>query len=95
MQAPSPLLWAIETLSTEATHAIIVDLLTFRADRDHNCYGLDTFVSDTIIGWCLAQCQKRPQTIAKLFCHARLGMARCLFCICSSSAMHTRPPFLA
>merc|ERR1719203_1267321 len=41
-QSISPLIWAIETGSLEAAKAIIVDLLTIRADRDHYYYGMDT-----------------------------------------------------
>merc|ERR1719413_841 len=41
-QSISPLLWAIETGSLEAASAIIVDLLTIRADRERYYYGMDT-----------------------------------------------------
>jgi len=41
-QSISPLLWSIETGSIEAAHAIVTDLLTFRADRDRYYYGMDT-----------------------------------------------------
>jgi len=41
-QSISPLLWAIETGSLEAAKAMIVDLLTIRADRDRYYYGMDT-----------------------------------------------------
>jgi hypothetical protein len=41
-QSISPLLWAIETGSLEAAKTMISDLLTFRADRDHYYYGMDT-----------------------------------------------------
>merc|ERR1719440_2309603 len=41
-QSISPLLWAIETGSLEAAKTMIIDLLTFRADRDHYYYGMDT-----------------------------------------------------
>jgi len=41
-QSISPLLWAIETGSLEAAKAILVDLLTIRADRDRYYYGMDT-----------------------------------------------------
>jgi len=41
-QSISPLLWAIETGSLDAAKAIIVDLLTIRADRDRYYYGMDT-----------------------------------------------------
>merc|ERR1712226_1172281 len=41
-QSISPLLWAIETGSLDAARAIIVDLLTIRADRDRYYYGMDT-----------------------------------------------------
>uniref|UniRef100_A0A7S4RSG3 Globin domain-containing protein n=1 Tax=Alexandrium monilatum TaxID=311494 RepID=A0A7S4RSG3_9DINO len=41
-QSISPLLWAIEAGSLEAAKAIIVDLLTIRADRDRYYYGMDT-----------------------------------------------------
>merc|ERR1719210_142236 len=41
-QSISPLMWAIETGSLEAAKAIIVDLLTIRADRDRYYYGVDT-----------------------------------------------------
>merc|ERR1719436_543069 len=34
-QSISPLMWAMETGSLEAAKAIIMDLLTIRADRDH------------------------------------------------------------
>jgi hypothetical protein len=40
-QTISPLLWALETGSLEAARAMIVDLLTFRADRDHYYYVMD------------------------------------------------------
>lgn len=40
-QSISPLLWAIETSALEAAKAIIVDLLTIRADRDRYYYGMD------------------------------------------------------
>merc|ERR1719450_734718 len=40
-QSISPLLWAMETGSLEAASAIIVDLLTIRADRDRYYYGMD------------------------------------------------------
>jgi len=41
-QSISPLLWAIETGSLDAAKAILVDLLTIRADRDRYYYGMDT-----------------------------------------------------
>merc|ERR1719412_619247 len=41
-QSISPLLWAIETGSLEAAQAMIVDLLTIRADRERYYYGMDT-----------------------------------------------------
>merc|ERR1719356_1884552 len=41
-QSISPLLWAIETGSLEAARAVIIDLLTIRADRDRYYYGMDT-----------------------------------------------------
>jgi len=41
-QSISPFMWAIETGSLEAAKAIIVDLLTIRADRDRYYYGMDT-----------------------------------------------------
>merc|ERR1719401_3128177 len=40
-QSISPLLWAIETGSLESAKAIIMDLLTIRADRDRYYYGMD------------------------------------------------------
>merc|ERR1712190_440978 len=40
-QSISLLLWAIETGSLEAAKAIIVDLLTIRADRDRYYYGME------------------------------------------------------
>merc|ERR1719493_484811 len=40
-QSISPLMWAIETGSLESAKAIIVDLLTIRADRDRYYYGMD------------------------------------------------------
>jgi len=40
-QSISPLMWAIETGSLEAANAIIVDLLTIRADRDRYYFGMD------------------------------------------------------
>jgi len=40
-QSISPLLWAIETGSLEAAKAMIIDLLTIRADRDRYYYGMD------------------------------------------------------
>merc|ERR1719210_2170947 len=39
-QSISPLLWSIETGSLEAAKAIIIDLLTIRADRDQYYYGM-------------------------------------------------------
>merc|ERR1719464_1795051 len=41
-QSISPLMWALETGSLEAAKAIIMDLLTIRADRDRYYYGMDT-----------------------------------------------------
>merc|ERR1719499_2645694 len=41
-QSISPLMWAIETGSLEAAKAIIMDLLTIRADRERYYYGMDT-----------------------------------------------------
>jgi len=41
-QSISPFMWAIETGSLEAAKAIIMDLLTIRADRDRYYYGMDT-----------------------------------------------------
>merc|ERR1719333_332189 len=41
-QSISPLMWAIETGSLEGARAILVDLLTIRADRDRYYYGMDT-----------------------------------------------------
>jgi hypothetical protein len=41
-QSISPMLWAIETGCLEAAKAMVTDLLTFRADRDHYYYGMDT-----------------------------------------------------
>merc|ERR1719401_1074165 len=40
-QSISPFLWAIEAGSLEAAKAIIVDLLTIRADRERYYYGMD------------------------------------------------------
>merc|ERR1711972_563444 len=40
-QSISPLMWAIETGSLEAAKAVIIDLLTIRADRDRYYYGMD------------------------------------------------------
>merc|ERR1712151_323047 len=40
-QSISPLMWAIETGSLEAAKAIIIDLLTIRADRDRYYFGMD------------------------------------------------------
>ena len=40
-QSISPLLWAVETGSLDAAKAMIVDLLTIRADRDRYYYGMD------------------------------------------------------
>ncbi|CAJ1401665.1 unnamed protein product [Effrenium voratum] len=40
-QSISPLLWAIQSGSMEAAKAIMRDLLTIRADRDHYYYGVD------------------------------------------------------
>merc|ERR1719436_643610 len=40
-QSISPLMWAIETGSLESAKAILVDLLTIRADRDRYYYGMD------------------------------------------------------
>jgi len=55
-QSISPLMWAIETGSLEAAKAIIVDLLTIRADRDRYYYGMDTMFerhSDLVKRLCL------------------------------------------
>jgi len=55
-QSISPLLWAIETGSLEAAKAIIVDLLTIRADRDRYYYGMDIMFdrhSDLVKRLCL------------------------------------------
>merc|ERR1719464_1862400 len=41
-QSISPLMWAIDSGSLEAAKAIIIDLLTIRADRDRYYYGMDT-----------------------------------------------------
>jgi len=38
----SPLAWSIESGALEAAEAIIIDLLTFRADRDRYYYGMDS-----------------------------------------------------
>merc|ERR1719191_702361 len=40
-QSISPFLWAIETGCLDAAKAIVVDLLTIRADRDSYYYGMD------------------------------------------------------
>jgi len=40
-QSISPLLWAIEMGSLDAARAIIIDLLSIRADRDQYYYGMD------------------------------------------------------
>ena len=40
-QSISPLLWSIESGSLEAAQAILLDLLTIRADRDHYYYAMD------------------------------------------------------
>jgi len=37
----SPLAWSIESGALESAQAIVVDLLTFRADRDRYYYGMD------------------------------------------------------
>jgi len=55
-QSISPLLWSIETGSMDAAHAIITDLLTFRADRDRYYYGMDTLFdrhADTVKRLCV------------------------------------------
>jgi len=55
-QSISPLMWAIETGSLEAAKAIIIDLLTIRADRDRYYYGMDTMFerhSDLVKRLCL------------------------------------------
>ena len=44
----SPLMWAIEIGSMEAAHAIVVDLLTFRVDRQRDYYGMDTTSRGTL-----------------------------------------------
>eukprot|EP00930_Biecheleria_cincta_P070401 TRINITY_DN58038_c0_g1_i1.p1 TRINITY_DN58038_c0_g1~~TRINITY_DN58038_c0_g1_i1.p1 ORF type:complete len:1102 (-),score=195.31 TRINITY_DN58038_c0_g1_i1:142-3447(-) len=41
-QSISPLLWALGSGSLEAAQAILVDLLTIRADRDNYYYAIDT-----------------------------------------------------
>jgi len=40
-QSISPFMWAIETGSLDAAKAMIIDLLTIRADRDRYYYGMD------------------------------------------------------
>merc|ERR1711988_1274007 len=40
-QSISPLAWSIESGALESAEAIILDLLTFRADRDRYYYGMD------------------------------------------------------
>merc|ERR1719454_586478 len=40
-QSISPLAWSIESGALESAEAIIMDLLTFRADRDRYYYGMD------------------------------------------------------
>ena len=40
-QAISPLVWAVESGSVETARAMILDLLTIRADRDAYYYGMD------------------------------------------------------
>ena len=40
-QSISPLAWSIESGALESAQAIILDLLTFRADRDRYYYGMD------------------------------------------------------
>merc|ERR1719267_473801 len=41
-QSISPLAWSIESGALESAEAIIMDLLTFRADRDRYYYGMDS-----------------------------------------------------
>merc|ERR1712054_660768 len=41
-QSISPLAWSIESGALESAEAIILDLLTFRADRDRYYYGMDS-----------------------------------------------------
>jgi uncharacterized membrane protein YgcG len=40
-QSISPLMWAIDSGALESAYAIIIDLFTFRADRDKYYYGCD------------------------------------------------------
>jgi uncharacterized membrane protein YgcG len=40
-QSISPLMWSVDSGALESAHAIIVDLFTFRADRDKYYYGVD------------------------------------------------------
>jgi len=44
-QSISPLLWALQSGSTAAAKAILVDLLTIRADRDRYYYGMEELFS--------------------------------------------------
>merc|ERR1719343_1394312 len=60
-QSISPLMWAIETGSLEAASAIIVDLLTIRADRERYYYGMDTMF-------------QRHSDIIKVFCADARGL---------------------
>merc|ERR1740116_199911 len=65
-QSISPLLWAIETGSLEAAQAMIVDLLTIRADRERYYYGMDTMF-------------QRHDDIIRVFCADARGLLPILF----------------
>lgn len=69
-QSISPLLWAIETGSLDAAKAIVVDLLTIRADRDRYYYGMDTMFerhSDIVKRLCMDAPRCYPHCWTDLF----------------------------
>ena len=65
-QSISPLLWSIQSGSLEAAQAILLDLLTIRADRDHYYYAMDTLFNrhpDIV----RRICQDGPELLPTLF----------------------------
>mmetsp|Transcript_63628 Transcript_63628/g.152098 ORF Transcript_63628/g.152098 Transcript_63628/m.152098 type:complete len:1102 (-) Transcript_63628:85-3390(-) len=65
-QSISPLLWSIESGSLEAAGAIISDLLTIRADRDHYYYAMEAlFIRHSDIVRRI--CQDGPELLPTLF----------------------------
>lgn len=65
-QSISPLLWSIQSGSLEAGQAILTDLLTIRADRDHYYYAMDALFNrhpDIV----RRICQDGPELLPTLF----------------------------